>query len=336
MKENNITAKIILIKLIMMAILILNIYTLAGCTFSDISLSTTKLAAEFNNDYIYFYRYDDINKGEQNDRFVLIQYNIKTREEKEIVKTNALVGVRVYNNHIYYFDENSHDLYAINEKTLKSNMIYDTQDSLPKNNYIDLGSKFIYLDSDILNIKDKHGKHQIENVWNFNVHKNQIYYVDVNTESENNWSIKKLKNNFETETVLNLKEIKNSFEDSFREYGQIDNISICDNKLYFTIAEYPTGSRCQLFYYDLKHKELDRVINQYIYEYQATENALYYIDYNRVLKKYCFGNTPETIYENVYSFKVTDDNKLMYMKLNDNTIYIVSEDSDMVISNIVS
>lgn len=335
MRENSITEKAILTKLIMILAISLSVYLLAGCTSSNTCISTTKLAADCNNDYIYFYRYDDTSAGNQNEKFNLIQYNTQTGEEKKIATTNALVGLRIYNNRIYYFDENSYNLYSINEKNLKLNMEYDTQDSLPKNDYIDLGSKFVYLDSGKLNIKEKNEQHQIETVWNFNVYKNQIYYVDVNIADENDWSIKKLKNNFEAETILSLEEIKKSFDDAFKEHGQIDNISIYHDKLYFTVGEYPITSHLRLYCFDLKNRDLNRVTEEYIYEYQATDNEVYCLVEDRVLKKYS-NNTYETIFEDIYSFKVTNDNQLMYMKSGDNTLYIKTDDKDISIPNVLS
>lgn len=311
---------------------------LSACTAStDTYISTTKLAVEYNNGYVYFYRHCD-NFGCQGDEFSLVQYNTKTSEEKELKRTNTVVGVRVYDDNIYYFDKDDHNLYALNEKSLKSKMIYDTQNSLAKNDYICFNSKLAYLDTGVLNIEYGDEKYHIENVWDFNVYKNQIYYVEVNinTDEKNEWSIKKLMNEktSETETVLNLSDVKTLFEDAFREEGKIDDISICDDKLYFTVGEYPISSCLRLYCFDLKNRKIDRITEEYIYEYQATDDAVYCLAEDRTLKK-CIAEHTILLQENIYSFKVTDD-FLIYMNTNDDTLHIKSWNKDIAIHGVLS
>lgn len=338
MKKKNIMVKTIINKVIIISVISLNILMLSACTAStDTYISTTKLAVEYNNGYVYFYRHCD-NFGCQGDEFSLVQYNTKTSEEKELERTNVVVGVRVYDDNIYYFDKDDHNLYALNEKSLKSKMIYDTQNSLAKNDYICFNSKLAYLDTGVLNIEDGYEKYHIENVWDFNVYKNQIYYVDVNLESENDWSIKELKNynDIETETILTLNDVKLLFDDAYKQYGEIDNISLYSNKLYFTVSEYLTKNRRQLFCYDLDKKELNRVAGQYVFEYQVTENGVYCLEYDKKLRKYNLNGQSEEILTDVYSFKVVNDNILMYMNVHDNTLYIRSDSGTVSISNVLS
>lgn len=312
-------------RIIAAVILSIGAITSSGCTATDVSIITTKLPAEYKKDNVYFYRTCSSNSA-YNSEFALIEHDIKTGEEKEMLRTISVVGVRLYDDDIYYFNSKN-DLCSLNLKTLKSEKVYEGMQmvSLPKNDYVIIGSKLIYLDSSILHIKNGERENTIETVWDFNVCENQIYYVDVNREVRHDWSIKKLVNEktLETETLLRLGDIKAAFEDAFREDGQINNISICNNKLYFTVGEYPIASRYRLYYIDLDSRELHRFSEEYIYEYQSVEGAVYCRGEDNALRKYTAEGT-EIIKENVYSFKVKDD-VLMYMKKGSGTLYVEAE-----------
>lgn len=309
------------------------IWIIASRSTSNSNISTTKLAVECSKNNVYFYK----NSNEDYTEFVLTQYNLNTGEEKELQTTDVLVGINIYDDNIYYFNKEDHNLHILNPKNLKSKMVYDIQNALPNNNYVKLGSGLAYLDAGVLNIKEGSKEYQIETVWDFNVYQNQIYYIDVNTDGNNEWSIKKLNNKktHESETILTLASIKSTFEDLYKEYGRIDKISVYDGKIYFLSGEYYLTNSV-LFCYDLERKELSKITEQYVREYQITDDAIYCCHSDDTLKKYTNQkDNAELLLEDIYSFKV-NNNTLMYMKNNDNTLYIENDNHSIRISNVLS
>lgn len=326
--ENNIMKKIKAIAIILAGISVLSV---SSCGYSEVKMSTTLLPAEYNDGYVYLYKKSG--GSDTDSEFLLIRYDIETAEE-EIISTDAVKGIHVYNGYIYYFDKNDHNLYAVNEDTLKPEIVYEIKNSMPQNDYIKSGSTLLYLDADTLIVRNGDDESAIDNVRNFNVDKNQIYYSEVN--GKNDWNIVKIQADDLTkkEVVLTLDGIKALYDDAFKEEGKIDDISVCGDKLYFTVSEY-FSSRRNLFYYDLNTKELDKFTEQYIIEYQATENAIYCLGEDRVLKRYD-ESAEQVLLENMYSFKAADNDILMYMNLHDDTLYIKSNEGDTAIPNVLS
>ena len=62
---------------------------LSGCKYSDNSMATTKITADYSQNNIYFYRYSN----EQENEVALIQHNLYTDEEKILLTTDVLVGM---------------------------------------------------------------------------------------------------------------------------------------------------------------------------------------------------------------------------------------------------
>ncbi|MCD8180638.1 MAG: DUF5050 domain-containing protein [Firmicutes bacterium] len=306
--------------------------SVSSCGYSDVKMSTTLLPAEYNDGYVYLYK--ESRGSDTESEFSLIRYDIETAEEKEIISTDAVKGIHVYDDYIYYFDKNDHNLYAVNEDTLKPELVYEIKDSMPQNDYIKSGSTLLYLDADTLIVRIGDDESAIDNVRNFNIDKNQIYYSEVN--GKNDWNIVKIQADDFTkkEVILTLDEIKALYDDAFKEEGKIDDISVCGDKLYFTVSEYSSNRR-NLFCYDLNTKELDKFTEQYIIEYRAAENAVYCLGEDRVLKRYD-DSTEQILLENVYSFKAADNDILMYMNLHDDTLYIKSDEGDTAIPNVLS
>lgn len=291
-------------------------------------MATTKITADYSQNNIYFYRYSN----EQENEVALIQHNLYTDEEKILLTTDVLVGMRVYDNCIYYFDHDNHDIYAIDKTNLESHIVYSLQDAFPQNNYIKIGSKFIYLDGGVLNILENNEKYQIDSVWNFNTYKDIIYYVDVNADT-NEWSIKRILDTkkLKIETVLSMDEIRDSItlNNRFESGIKIDNICICNNVLYFTIGEYMYSNINYLCAYDLNNGSIKKITDDFVREYQITEKFIYYsvCSEDNELKKYSMeNNTTQKLIDNVYSFKLTEDKLLIYKLYYDDTLYIKGKD----------
>lgn len=311
---------------------------LCGCSSEQTYMAHTNFASDYSDGYVYFYRNNDEEGG-----ITLNRYNVKTDTEEELQQTQMLTTVREYNNRIYYFDTDF-DICAMDKQSLKSRKIYSADFQLGAFNdyFIDTGSKFLYCYGGKLNIQDGNDVLQLEDeVIDFTIYKNQIYYVEVpQGNDEDKWSIKKILNykTLETEEILSLYDVIQVMDIDCR-FGhgvKLDNISIYNDILYFTAGEHTLPRITYLCAYDLNSGEITKITDEHIRDYQVLGNFAYYTvrSDTKELKRYnLVDKMTETLFENVYSFRLTEDNVLLYKLINDDTLYVKGDNINVSIPN---
>lgn len=292
----------------------------------------TKLCAEYNNGYIYYYR-------DNGDQSVLMRTDIKNNIEEKLATTNKMSDIRIYNNFVYYIGENSFDIYSINLDTLKENKIYTLDKfslSMPTNDFIISDSKVVYSYNGMIDIKDGKKDYKIYNTGDFFADRTDMYFVDISEAC-----IKKVIDytNDNYEKIIDLEMLRNK-NMSRGKLETISKISVYDDKVYFLAGD---GFYTGLFLYDLATGNIVSITENSVTEYQVINNQVFYrekeIESKKTyLKKYNIETRQhEIIVENIRTFNMIDEHSFMYALPKDTTLYIYDSTNDSIteINNVI-
>lgn len=293
---------------------------------NDVYKLNTDLMAEFEDGYIYYYRHE-------NDKSSLMRRSINDDAEEELVNTNKISDIRIYDESVYYIGEDSFDIYAVKLDTLDKKKIYTLDEfspSMPTNDFVVLDSKVIYSYNGMIDITDKGEDYKIYNTGDFFVDGTDMYFVDMSE-----ICIKKVidyaNNNYEK--IIDLEMLRNT-DMSRCDPKIISKISVYDNKIYFFAGNELYN---ELFMYDLTMGNIVRITENFATEYQVINNQVFYrekeIESKKFyLKKYNIETGQhEIVLENIRTFSMIDEHSFMYALPKDTTLYIYYDKNKSVI-----
>lgn len=285
----------------------------------------TELCAEYNDGYVYYY-HNDANQS------VLTRINLTNNIEENLVTTNKMSDIRIYNDSVYYIGENSFDIYSMNLNTLSQKKIYTLDEfspSMPTNDFVVSDSRIIYSYNGMIDVKDRRKDYKIYNTGDFFADKTDMYFVDMSETC-----IKRVVDyaNDNYEKIIDLEMLTNEGM-SKRNLKTISKISVYDNKVYFLAGD---GIYNELFMYDLIIGNIVRITENPVTEYQVINNQVFYREKeieskNTYLKKYNIETGQhEIVLENIRTFNMIDEHSFMYALTNDTTLYIYDDKNKSV------
>lgn len=316
-------------------------FLVTGCASSNISIVKTKLPAAFDNGYVYYFKKNnDEEKFKQGDSFELTRYSVDNGQEEIIASTNVSLTPRIYNSSVYYFEKTNHDICAVDEITLKERTAYSSGSAILKNNcYADTGNKFVYLEKGRMSIKQGERSVSIDNVQDFTILHDTIYYVTGDF-SKCEFYINKLldETNKKNEKIFDIQSVLDNGSANFKEQPRISQIDAYDDILYILITDDFTMN--EMYAYSLKDKKTEKIGKDCIYEYQVKDGYVYCRekdteDNSRNLNRYdLHGKDGVKMIDNIDTFTVADDNVIMYVLKNDKKLHVKTNSSDIQISGL--